>query len=72
MITIKRNTGLIGSMIAMTIKVNGVKTRKISNEEIMDVEIPNDKATIKVSQLGIKSNDVKVEDGDELEITLRK
>lgn len=70
-ISIKRNTGLIGSGIAMAVKVNGKKVTKIPQDQQIELEIPGNKATVRVSQLGIKSNEVEIKNGEKLEVTTR-
>lgn len=70
-ITIKRDTGLIGSGLAMTVKVNGEKTTKIPYNQQIELEIPDNEAIVSVSQQGIKSNEVEVKDGQQLEITAK-
>lgn len=70
-VSIKRNTGFMGSGIKMTVKINGEKVAKISQNQQIELEIPGDEATIRVSQLGIKSNEVKIKDGKKLEITTK-
>ena len=67
-ITIKRNTGWQGSGSDIQIKVNGEETASIAENQHLEVELPNDKANLKVSQIGIKSNEIEVKDGDIVEI----
>lgn len=71
-ITIKRNTGWIGSISKIKIKLNGEKIASVTNNQQIEVELPNNKAFIKAIQLGVKSNEIEVQDGDILEITTTK
>lgn len=66
MITIKRKTGFIGLALGMSVKVNGEKVVKILENQTCEIAIPNDKARIKATQLGIKSNEVEVSGGEHL------
>lgn len=67
-ITIKRNTGWQGAGSNIQIKVNDEKVASISENQHLEVELPHDKAHLKVSQIGIKSNEIEVKDGDIVEI----
>lgn len=71
-ITIKRKTSWIGTGSAVTLKVNGNNAGKIANHEEMQVEIPEKSATLHVSQFGGKSQKIRVEDGDKIELTTTK
>lgn len=71
-IIIKRNTGWIGSLTKIQIKLNGEKVASVKVNQQVEVELLNDKAYIKVTQFGTKSNEIEVKDGDILEITTRK
>ncbi len=69
LITIKRDTGLMGSASKIQIKVNGEKLASVMDKQHIAVDIPHDKANVKVTQFGVKSNEVEVKDGDTLKIT---
>lgn len=71
-VKIIRNTGWIGCATNVQIKVNGKKTAKIKYNQHMEVEIPDDKALLKVSQFGSKSNEITVMDGDVVKILTSK
>jgi ribosomal protein S17 len=68
-ITIKRNTGWQGMVSKIQIEVNGEKTGSVMENNSVDVEIPDGKAHIKVTQFGIKSNEIAVKEGDIIRIT---
>lgn len=68
-VKIIRNTGWDGSLFKIQIKVNGEKIAGIHDGQKLDIELPHEKASLKVSQTGVKSNEVIVEDGDFVEIT---
>ena len=67
-ITIKRNTGWFGMATQIQIKVNGEKIASIADKQHVEVELPDNKANLKVMQTGIKSNEIEVQDGDIIEI----
>lgn len=71
-IKIKRNTGWLGTASKIAIKVNGEKVAKISNNQEMEIEIPDETAQLKVSQTGMRSNEIEVQDGDVVEVTTSK
>ena len=68
-ITIKRNTGWQGMGTRIQILVNGEKVASVSGKQQVEVELPGNKAHLKVTQTGIKSNEIEVQDGDIIEIT---
>ena len=68
-ITIKRNTGWMGSAAKIQIRLNGKNIAGVTNNQSVDVEIPDREAHLKVTQFGIKSNQVRVRDGDMIRIT---
>lgn len=63
-VEIKRDTGIIGVVSKMNIRVNDEKVAEIRNEEVKDITIPMDKARVQITQMGAKSNEVRVGDGD--------
>lgn len=71
MITINRQTGFIGVGLGMSIKVDGEKVEKISENQTREVALTHDKATVKVRQLGIKSNEIEVSGGEHLILKTR-
>lgn len=71
-IIIKRNTGWIGSLTKVQIKLNGEKVVSVKKNQLVEVGLLNDKAYIKATQFGTKSNEIEVKDGDILEITTTK
>ncbi|MCB2299591.1 hypothetical protein [Clostridium tagluense] len=68
-ITIKRNTGWQGTGSKIQIKVNGEKAYSVMENNSVDIELPEGKAHIKVTQFGIKSNEIVVKEGDIIRIT---
>ncbi len=68
-ITIKRRTGWQGMASKIQIKVNGEKVASISHNQQIDVSFPDEIVHLKVTQFGVKSNEIVVKDGDILEIT---
>ncbi|MFC5975868.1 MULTISPECIES: hypothetical protein [Carnobacterium] len=71
-VTIKRKTGWLGMGSKISINVNGEKAVKIAHSQEIDLDIQNNNAYLKVTQFGAKSNEVKVIDGDTVEITSAK
>lgn len=71
MITIKRQTGFIGMGLGMSIKVDDEKVGRISERDTQEVALSGDKATVRVTQLGIKSNALEVSGGDHLILETR-
>ena len=71
-IKIIRNTGFTGMAVRFAIKVNGKKVAKISHQESLELQFVDKDALLKVSQLGITSNELKVSDGDIIEIKTGK
>lgn len=61
-IIIKRNTGWIGSLTKVQIKLNGEKVASVKVNQQVEVELLNDKAYIKATQFGTKSNEIEVKD----------
>ena len=70
MITVIRHTGLGGNSIA--IKLNGKKVATIYPEQQIRVELPEETATLRVSEWGFKSKTIEVQDGETIEISNRK
>lgn len=68
-IKIKRNTGWMGMFSNIVIITKGEKGKEIQRNETLNLELPEKKVTLQVSQLGAKSNELVVSDGDEIEIT---
>lgn len=68
-ITIKRDTGFTGMGSKVQIKINGEKVASIKYNEQVDIEIPEIEARLKVTQSGMKSNEITVNEGDIIKIT---
>lgn len=71
-VIIKRNIGWIASGSRAVIKLNGEKVAKVSENQQVKIDIPNNNAKLKVSLVGVKSNEFEVKDGDVIEITPTK
>lgn len=67
-IRIKRNTGLVGSMSKFNVLINGEKVDTLKQGEILNFSIPDKEATVQLAQLGIKTNELPVKNGDNLEV----
>ena len=68
-ITVKRNTGKLGVASKIKIELNGEEVDTIMHKNRVKVEVPEGKSNLKVTQLGSSSNEIKVSDGDIVEIT---
>ena len=71
-ITVVRRTGLIGTILKMTIKINGERVAKIANGQKLKMSIPNSVVQICVTQSGVKSNTIEVKDGERVQIKTNK
>ncbi|AGY82083.1 MULTISPECIES: hypothetical protein [Carnobacterium] len=71
-ITVVRRTGLIGTILKMTIKINGERVAKIANGQKLEMSIPNNVVQICVTQSGVKSNTIEVKDGERVQIKSNK
>ncbi|MDY0236338.1 MAG: hypothetical protein RBR71_09930 [Gudongella sp.] len=71
-ITIRRNTGWIGSASLIQIIVNGEKVAGIMENQNLEVELPDDENSLKVMQFGVRSNKIEVRDRDILEIKYKR
>lgn len=67
-VRLKRDTGMVGVMGNLSVKMNGEKVEKIKNQEILNIDIPDEGATIQLSQLGAKTQEQLVREGDRLEV----
>lgn len=67
-VKIKRNTGWVGQFPNFNIIINGEKVEEVGNNDTIQIEIPDEEATLQVSQWGIKSNEIIVNDGEKVEI----
>lgn len=65
-VTVKRDSGLIATASKFQLIVDNEKIEKIKNNETVELAIPKEKASVKISQLDAKSNEVPITDGDEL------
>lgn len=70
-VKIKRNTGLSGTMMNFQVIVNGEKVGTIKNGEVLELDLSEKDANIQFSQLGVKTNEISVAPGDELEVFTR-
>lgn len=71
-ITVVRRTGLIGTILKMTIKINGERVAKIANDQKLEMSIPNNVVQICATQSGVKSNTIEVKDGERVQIKSNK
>lgn len=71
-IRIERNTGWMGMGSKIQIRVDGEKIASVSENQYVQVELPGDKAHLKVTQFGVKSNEIEVKDGDIVKIMSKR
>lgn len=71
-ITIKCNTSWVDLSDRFTLRLKGEATTKIAHNEEMKLDVPREGARLKIKGFGYKSNEIKVNDGDVVEITTRK
>lgn len=71
-ITVINHTNWLGNGSTLTIKLNDKKIIKINPEQRLRINLPQEPATLSVSQLGSKSNHLEVQDGEIIEITIKK
>lgn len=71
-ITVVRRTGLIGTILKITIKINGERVAKIANGQKLELSIPNSAVQLCVTQSGVKSNTIEVKDGERVQIQSNK
>lgn len=69
LIRIKRNTELSGILGNIKIKVDGQDVARIKERQQIELELPNDEATISASQFGSRNNELVVKNGQIVEIT---
>lgn len=65
-IKIERKTGWVGTFGNLQLLVNGKKNTKIRNNKSIEIIIPKEGATLQASTWGMKSNELLVQDGDQL------
>lgn len=71
-VKIKRSTGFFGIFMKVKIIVNGEKITSIHDGQKIVIDLPEEKVRLKVSQPGVKSNEIIVQDGNSVEITSTK
>lgn len=69
MLRVKRNTGFSGALARINIYVNDKQVATIKRNQQIELELPADKAKISVSQVGVRSNELVVKEGQVVEIT---
>lgn len=71
-ITVKRRTGLMGSGTRMKIKINGETVEKIAINETKEIELPDETATLQLSQFYSYSEKLEVKDGQSVEVSTKE
>ena len=54
MITVKRQTGIVGAVMKLDVYINGEKVGKLKNDEIASYELPTGEVELKVGFAYIK------------------
>lgn len=70
-VKIIRNTGFLGMGSSFRVLVNEEKRQKVKNDQTVVINIPSSPTKIQVTQYGVKSKEMLVDSGDEVEITTR-
>lgn len=71
-VIIKRKTGWMGMLSKISVKVNGQKVTKIAYKEAIELDLIDDSVLLRVSQFGAQSNEIKVRNGDIVEVRTTK
>lgn len=71
LVRIKRNTGISGAGSRIKVYVNDEKAATIKQNKQVELELPADEAKVSVSQLGVRSNELIVKEGQVVEIITR-
>lgn len=61
---------MLATLSKFQLIVDEEKTEKIKNSETIELTIPKETATVKISQYDAKTNEVTVTDGDQMTIAL--
>ena len=71
LVRIKRNTGISGAGSRIKVYVNDEKAATIKQNKQVELELPADEAKVSVSQLGVRSIELIVKEGQVVEIITR-
>ncbi len=71
-VLVRRNTGWQGSASKIQIQINGEKIDSVGDNQEVNVRLPDGKAQLNVTQFGVKSNEIEIEDGDIIDITVTR
>lgn len=63
MITVKRDTGIVGSAMKMGVYINDEKVAALGNKEVREFQIGSEEVTLKVGFAYLHSNPLTVKDG---------
>lgn len=67
-----RKTSWFGSATGMEVHINGEEVEKIYRLDEKTYELPREPSTLKVTQQGMKSNELKVYHNDNIKLTTSK
>lgn len=70
-VVIKRHTGWMGMGTNMKIKLDGEVVDKLAHNMEIAVQLPGDKANLRISHGGIKSDEIEIKDGDVIDVKRR-
>lgn len=70
-IRLTRRTGWGGSALRFSVFLDGEKVDKIVEGETKEIELPRERSVLKVTQLGSRSNQLEVKEGQKVEITTK-
>lgn len=63
MITVKRDTGIVGSAMKLDVYINDTKVARLGNGQMQTFELPSDQAELRVGFSYLKSDPVAIQDG---------
>ena len=63
-LTVIRHTGWFGIATKLSLKINGEQVARIAHEQELKLDLKSAPSTLRVSQLGIRSNEIEVQEGD--------
>lgn len=63
MITVRRDTGIVGSAMKLDVYINDIKVARLGNGQMQTFELPSDQAELRVGFSYVKSNPVTIQDG---------
>lgn len=63
MITVKRQTGVVGVVMKLDVYINGDKVDRLKNSEVASYDLPTESAELRVGFDFLKSHPITISDG---------